>query len=437
MQSNQLYCFLDANTFIHFQTFDEVDWPSVLSEPKVCLVLAPCVTSELSKFKDNQSNAKRQKRVRTLLSKLSHLLEGPGTDPVVGVRRGVTLLAIPKEPKVDWLSLGLDPMIADDRLIASIYEFRAHDATRTLLLLTNDFPLRLKAKEQGIPARDPEGAIEQYTFPSEEENERRKLRKELEDFKSRVPKLVFGFLENNETTGLVQRVVGQASDNWITDKQIQYKVDCDRAGFEAIIQKSAGQVREEDIEAFRDKCKYYLEELEEFLVKLRARDWGQRYQFGFRLKNDGSEMATGIEIDITFPDESFVVSVSDVEGYNGFRSMELPSKPEPKWLQSLIPLGYTRMHDFSMVPSILPSNLMRQPVPRGPLYDVENRAHVTYEHPKLRPKEDWRMESVVAFISPYVEGGFIVEYTIRADGLPAPVNSQLNVHLQGEEALSK
>ncbi len=119
-----VYCFTDTNVLIHYQTFDEVDWPRVLHDTVVYLVLAPAVIAELDRFKDDSSNEWRQTRVRTLQAKLRRLLGGTKPGQQVRVRSGVYVLDIVTEPvSSDWSALGLDPSISDDRLLASIVAF--------------------------------------------------------------------------------------------------------------------------------------------------------------------------------------------------------------------------------------------------------------------------------------------------------------------------
>src|SRR5258707_15253102 len=68
------HCFLDTNTFLHFQRFDTVDWPKVLGAQQVCLMLTPTVMEELDHHKDDPKNPGRQKRAKEILSKLDDIL---------------------------------------------------------------------------------------------------------------------------------------------------------------------------------------------------------------------------------------------------------------------------------------------------------------------------------------------------------------------------
>src|SRR5258708_184817 len=103
-----VYCFLDTNILIQFQTFDEVEWPRILHAKKVCLVLAPIVLRELDKHKTDYNNSRLQKRARMILSKLNRLLETEtAADVLPQVRRNVTLMTL-REPLINWEAEGLD-----------------------------------------------------------------------------------------------------------------------------------------------------------------------------------------------------------------------------------------------------------------------------------------------------------------------------------------
>lgn len=123
--STSHYVFLDANIFIHFQMFDEVDWSKALDVTSVQLVLAPSVFRELDKFKEDPTNVPRRDRVRAVLRKLRTLLGAHHESGAAQVRSGVTVAVLPLEPQVDWSSLHLDQTISDDRLLASMSEFAA------------------------------------------------------------------------------------------------------------------------------------------------------------------------------------------------------------------------------------------------------------------------------------------------------------------------
>lgn len=187
-----LYCFLDTNILMEFQTFDEVEWEKVLSAKQVCLVLAPVVLSELDKHKGDFNNTRRQKRARMILPKINHLLESETAQDILPkVRRYVTLLVLSHEPFIDWKQEHLDPTINDDRLLASILDFRSQHQGEHIFLLSDDSGPRLKAKSRQIYAiKPPDGLRRLPDPPSPEVLQIRQLQKQLEALTNQQPSLL-------------------------------------------------------------------------------------------------------------------------------------------------------------------------------------------------------------------------------------------------------
>jgi hypothetical protein len=156
-----IYCFLDTNILLEFTTFDEVDWPKVLSAKQVCLVLAPIVLRELDKHKTDYHNSRRQNRARMLLSKLSKIFDT--TNQAIYIRPNVTMMILPKEPFVDkpedWVKEGLDQNISDDRLLASILDFMRQHPSEKILLLSDDSGPRFKARSHNIQSLAPSDGL--------------------------------------------------------------------------------------------------------------------------------------------------------------------------------------------------------------------------------------------------------------------------------------
>src|SRR5947209_19564026 len=118
------HCFLDTNTFLHFQRFDTVDWPKVLGAQQICLMLTPTVMEELDHHKDDPKNPGRQKRAREILSKLDDILPTDAAGIRVPVGQNVALQELLDEPDIDWKAFGLSSQKGDCCLLASILDFR-------------------------------------------------------------------------------------------------------------------------------------------------------------------------------------------------------------------------------------------------------------------------------------------------------------------------
>src|SRR6266536_4948675 len=175
-----IYCFIYTNILYHFQMFDQVDWPKILYAKTVSLVLAPIVLREIEKHKDD-TNERRRQWARSVLSKLKALLEGDTPiDQLPHVRHNVTLLALLVEPLIDWQGEQLDQAMPDDRILASMLDFSRGHPSDTVLLLTNDFPLRLKARYHNINVVVAEGLVPALESPSPDQALKQALLKKVE-----------------------------------------------------------------------------------------------------------------------------------------------------------------------------------------------------------------------------------------------------------------
>ena len=73
------------------------------------------------------------------------------------------------------------------------------------------------------------------------------------------------------------------------------------------------------------------------------------------------------------------------------------------------------------------------PKPRGPLYNyLGDRSVVSYRHPKMRQQDGWHMPPLVVYLPPTSPAGFQLEFEVRADEIPRPVNGVLNVVLKSK-----
>ncbi|HEY7094722.1 MAG TPA: PIN domain-containing protein [Ktedonobacterales bacterium] len=177
---------LDTNVFMHFQTFDEVEWNTIAGAPEVCLLLTSVVLRELDKFKNDPVSEWRRQRARTILGKLEALLLSGAPSGRAQVRNGVVLSAYMQEPATDWAALGLDPQIADDRLIASILAFGQATPQAQMRLVSNDLGLRLKADHHGIMAIDPASSVRRLDSATEESRRNAQLTRQVAELERQV-----------------------------------------------------------------------------------------------------------------------------------------------------------------------------------------------------------------------------------------------------------
>jgi hypothetical protein len=96
----------------------------------------------LNDHKDGD-NARLRKRAASVLKKLDALWS---KNNPAEVRPGVKLLVQDVEPSIDYAAHQLDHRSRDDRLLASMIQFRDSHSATPLTLMADDFGLRVKAK---------------------------------------------------------------------------------------------------------------------------------------------------------------------------------------------------------------------------------------------------------------------------------------------------
>jgi len=438
-----IHCFLDTNTFLHFQRFDTVDWPKVLGVQQVYLMLTPTVMEELDHHKDDPKNPGRQKRAKDILSKLDDILptDTAGIRVPVGHNPNVELQELLDDPDIDLKVFGLSSQKGDHRLLASILDFRNANPEATICLVTRDFPLRRKALQLKIPIVDPEGKIDSLADFSTEASERRRLERELQELKNRLPKLTFGFSE--DATGKIVpyisaprskaqniEVLIQAFDSQFVPVEVIER----RQLLEVILREAISQTSEENIREFREKYERYLKLYEIACRRDYLQKYGQRCRLDLVLHNEGNVAATSVEIVLQLPAGSVVIRPQDEE-----QTLEIPNEPQPKWLErprnpwSGIS-GLTGAHfDFPARAFIQPNyaaeatyRLMRsQQKWKGPFCNDTGDTHiVSYRAEELLHEKTWEMPPIIAYVW---QDSSSIEYRIHARELPRKIEGKLHI----------
>jgi hypothetical protein len=184
------FVFVDTNVLLHYQFFDEVDWPRQLLAGAVTIIFAPVVLAELDRHK--WSGSRREKaRAKSVLKKVATL--SLSATPVT-VRAGVEAVALDAEPPDPvFAQHRLHMQASDDRLLASMLEFRDGHPEDRVLILSADSGLSVKARSRRIEVVTPPDDLELPEEPDEIERELEKTRRELLELKSAAPDLMLTF----------------------------------------------------------------------------------------------------------------------------------------------------------------------------------------------------------------------------------------------------
>lgn len=416
-KKKKICCFIDTNLLLHFQTFDEIDWKKILQASQVDLVIAPVVLREINKFKDDRADDWRRKRARMLIPKLRDFLMSSKQ-----LRKDVVILGIAKEPTLDWALFGLDPQISDDRLIATIIEFRNNHLQEDIILVSDDILLQFKAQFHEITTLEPDGLINRYERPSEEMIKIQKLEFQIQQLTSRSPKLRCGFYNptKNEISDTILLPVG-ASWKWESPAElIAQELIKKREGFFRLASEARGHTEDQDIEDYIDSYERYLQDYENTLKKMWLRNSMPCIKVNLAIENYGTAPAKGGQIDLTFPVGSSIVERS----YNEINwEIIVPKEPIPRWRdianRNASEISHLSSHMVKRKISYLLEDIWAY-FPPG-----NNEYAQTFE--KISHNFFTFVKPLTVFLPPETKQGFTITYSLSSDELIDFVEGSLKV----------
>lgn len=425
------YLFLDTNIFIHFVDFDQIDWKKIINvDDEIIIVLAPIVIDELDKHKYNK-NKKTAGRVKKLLPKIETSIDYPDS-----LRHKLKILDN-RPSENTFTENNLLKTEQDDSLLASIIEFAEKIVDNDkIFFITNDVGPRLKAKSLHIETLKLEDEYLLSTEPDETELKNIALRKELDEFKNRLPILKLYFKEKSNLATYKKGKVRVSKEQFIERELDAAKTETPYLIFhtrESLKKYPALQLAafgpfsltENQINEYNNELDRYYDEYRKYLEKaFTIFDFkNNSIQIDFLLNNSGTSPAEDIDIEIHFPD-GFELYTEENQPNTGKK----PSKPyRPK---NSFDFGYS-MGDSIGMPIIRPP-LHFTPEPLNtnkPTIEKTNSYNVTYHIKNLKHNQQFKLETLYAkFEDITLAKGFEIEYKLIISNLPKPITGKLNIN---------
>ncbi|MFC1714630.1 PIN domain-containing protein [Candidatus Poribacteria bacterium] len=313
----------DTNIFLHFQSFEEINWKKELDADQAVLVICPIVSRELDRRKFADRDPKIRDRAKKAVSSLMKIRKSGGN-----VREGVTLKFIGKDPVVDWDAEGLNREVQDDWMIATIMQERENISP--LILVTSDIGVQIKAESKEIECHELPDNLLLKPSKSPEEVELEKLRKKVALLENRLPDLKLQFRFEDEYTNYLRFHLEEPTIPAVDDEKLSILKDnlLERvpppkpprtknttpwvlAGMDLLDSQP-----EDEIERYKKDIDNYIERLQKYYPERGKylEEMSRTVQLQFFLRNIGSAPAEDIDIFLYFPD--------------GFEVREkLPAKP--------------------------------------------------------------------------------------------------------------
>jgi hypothetical protein len=428
------FAFLDTNTFLHYRSFDEWDWPTVLSTESVGLVLAPIVLRELDE-KKYAASGKLRDRSKSVVQRLHrYLVKG---NPVE-IRPFVKLELLATEPTFDFSSHGLSKECQDDHLIASMISYRELHPGAEIFVVTGDIGLCVKAKANGITAVSPPDVNKLTEEQDPNEKTIQQLQRELLEYKRLFPVLTLAFRESGDrlVVSLKEPDALLREDLLRENKHIKLKhpkLGAEhqdqgtgrlpnwppiKTALDELFQPTAQQV-----EAYNKQLEHYYEQYGDWLIRCReyAMIEALKVAIPLRIENSGTTPANGIDVQLDFPDGFLLLSAEQFP-----REPQEPVPPE-KPTSSILPMrpSIPDLNIFSSLGGVRGferSNVSLRNIRKSNSYEV----NYTVEKLKHSQGEDLDPLAVV-FQDRASAGSFNFGYRIYAENMPKVVERRLHV----------
>lgn len=428
------YIFLDTNIFIHFVSFEQIDWEHLTdSAETVVIVIAPMVLEELDKHKYNR-NAKIAQKVKKLLPKLEKAHNNE-----VALRYKVQLIL--KRPSESiFVANNLDKSVQDDNLLASIIDFKESLAgDQKVLLVTHDVGPRLKAKSLDIAVTPLDDKYLLTNEPDELEIKNRVLQKEINELKNRIPDVDLCFSDKSRVKMYQRQQMDFSREEFVETEVEKVLEEHPYMIFNSASQSVADNtfagltshpmfaLSKSEVNDYNQKLSEYLDEYAVYANGLYSEHYFNKnsIKIELRLENSGTAPAEDIDIDIHFPDGFELLTESN------FPERKLKPKPPYRPKNRLdIPNFSTIFPRFNPHDSM--SGISETLKLNQPSIKRTNSYNVKFHFDGLKHHQFFDLEPLYAVFDDIMKAkGFEMEYKLIISNLAKPVSGKLNVHFKG------
>lgn len=425
-----IHVFLDANSVLHYQRPDQIDWLTLTGAELVTLIAAPVLIRELEKHKYGHARPHIKRRAAERVKWLAEVADGADG---IEIRPGVSLSFLIKEPTLDYDAHHLDRANPDDVLIANMLEYDAVERSH-IRVATADLGLRLKARHRALkPIVLPdETRLPDERDPAQQELEQ--LRREVTKYQARLPKLTLSFGEatpdqplrislprrsDYSTHPTVQAMRGRyppLPGNWSGNEDVRQ--------FNAVGFDLDGQLAGKISDHYNQQLERYFEAYGAFLAE--HAEWvdceALTFEIALTLRNIGNAVASDVGLTLRLPSDVRIMAVED-------RTLS-PKPPMPP----RDPLVDGVARSYHPHPSARPSAWSLEFDYPGPTFvsdgepEVDGHGNsVTFTLDSLKHH---CAESLNPFLARFVATGamrsFNAEYRITAVEMPEPAEGTLH-----------
>lgn len=436
--------FIDTNILLHYRSFDEIDWLTLLKVDQIEICLTSIVIQELDKHKYSPSSKLRDKATK-VIRKL-HKLADSGSR--ISLKSNIDIRFEVGSKTPNFAELGLDSNSQDDRLLASILIFRAENPVISPILIAADLGLRLKAQYHEIETICLPDELKLLVELDQTEKRIKELEQEVLELQRRTPDLKLCFSDslnrlnyrvkellpsNLDINEVIENSIGQLKKKYPKVLETQsdtQPVNLSKMTVGQIYGSDTPEILPYEISNYNKKLEEFYLHHEQFLRKYIP--WVDTHCRTFFIEisilNSGTCPAEDIDVFMHFPN-----------GFTLCDSSDLPDKPEePQPPSQLVPrtqkdrlrlmmppLAATRLTQltpFINSQNRTQPNVSSLDIRRSNSYDV--KLHVR----RLKQNTPESLDPMIIMFDSFDQvSSFRIDYRIIAANVPKPVTGKLHV----------
>jgi hypothetical protein len=345
--------FVDTNFFLQLRDLEELPWAEVSDETELSVMVPRVVQGEIDKLKQD-GNSRRSKRARKASSLLRRIIHSADATLVVREANPRVLLGFPP-PAAQGIPRPstLDPLRADDQIVAEVLDYSVAHPSEDVFLLTNDIGPMLTARHHNVRFVEvPEGWLLKPE-PDERDKTIQDLKRRLDTLERTHPILEISAWKQDCQINTLKEEIPLFET--LPERIIDQLVDeiCERCpmadefglfGTELLLRRTAAlgrgrhcrytQPTEDEIRTYREvDYPVWLNRVREFLVdaprQLNGRTHSTNIQL--RIRNSGTVPANNAVVEFEAGGD-VLIQASETRGQTKHRvstDMRLPRSPEP------------------------------------------------------------------------------------------------------------
>jgi len=406
---------LDTNFFLHFRAFEEIDWTNLGIASDVELVVCPVVVRELERHKYD-TRPKIQKRARRAVKALLEILEAE--QPLT--RTGVRLAIVAEEPLEILASRPLDSTLPDDVLVAHALQLADSDAYDSVVIISDDEGVLLKSWHFKVACWRPTTNLRLQ--PPVDDGVRR-LKRELEELRSALPKLSLR-LRRNQSRVQLGLLGATDSPEPLEEHAARYApiTESDARGL-GITEKDRTEYNE-FLAEYHQNYQRFLDEYQEYSEVCR-----RSFALELELENDGGAPADDLDISVHLPSDWMMIEGARIPQPESPARPKRPRTVFEKALRPIDPLDLTSFGSLQPSPYLAVMDRISADSAKldGPWISDEEDNRVTWHIRHLKHGDVEALSGLLVVLPSADTPGGELRYRLHASNLVKAIEGQIGL----------